>query len=389
METDLVAELQWLAAALVAASLAGAVYLLAAASAVRRFTARAQPDATASAPPVSVLKPVCGADADLYDCLRSFCIQDYPSYQVVFGARDAADLAVAVVRRLIAELPQRDLVLVIDGRTHGTNGKVSNLINMLPAARHDHLVIADSDMRVGPDYLKSVAPPLLDPEVGLVTCLYAGRPTDGRWSRLGALFINHGFLPGVLVGRWLGTRSACFGATIAIGRATLAACGGYEALRHTLADDYALGDAVRRQGRRIVLSPYIVDAVVHEPDYDGLFRHELRWGRTIRTITPTRFAASAVVHAVPLAMGAVLCSGGGTASLTALAIAAAARVRLGRTADRALALERSPLWLMAVRDTLSFVVLVASFCGKRVTWRGHALRVRADGTLRADGEATR
>jgi ceramide glucosyltransferase len=389
METYLIAELQWLAAALVAASLAGAVYLLAAASAVRRFTRREQRRASEAPPPVSVLKPVYGADADLYDCLKSFCLQDYPTYQVVFGARDATDPAVAVVQRLIAELPERDLALVIDGRLYGTNRKVSNLINMLPAARYGHLVIADSDMRVGPDYLHQVVPPLLDHQVGLVTCLYAGRPTDGHWSRLGALFINHGFLPGVLVGRWLGTRSGCFGATIAIARDTLEACGGFEALRSTLADDYALGEAVRRLGRNIVLSPYIVDAVVHEPDYDALFQHELRWGRTIRTITPTRFAASAVVHAVPLAMGAVLFSGGGTASLTALAIAAAARVRLGRAAEQALALERSPLWLMAIRDGLSFVVLVASFCGKRVTWRGHALRVSADGTLRADGEATR
>jgi ceramide glucosyltransferase len=380
--------IDWLAALLICASTAGAVYQLVAARAVQRFAARTAIDSQAPAPPATILKPVYGNDADLYENLKSFCCQDYPEFQVIFGAGDASDPAVAVVRRLIEELPEADLRLVIDGRLHGTNRKISNLMNMLAFARHDHLVIADSDMRVGPNYLAAVVPPLLDPAIGVVTCLYAGRPTRGLWSRLGALFINHGFLPGVLVGQLIGARPGCFGATIALSRSTLEHSGGFDGLSDTLADDYALGMAVRRLDLAVVLSPYVVDAIVHEPGYDQLIQHELRWGRTIRTIAPVGFAASAVTHAVPLALAAVVLSGGSLPTLGALSIAAAARLWLGRTTDRALGLAPSPWWLIAIRDGLSLVVLVASFCGKKITWRGHALRVAAGGRLIADGEPT-
>jgi ceramide glucosyltransferase len=379
----------WLAALLLGASAAGAAYQLVAARAVQRFAAQDAADFPPAPPPVTILKPVHGDDAELYENLKSFCCQDHPAFQVVFGAGDAGDPAVAVVRRLMAELPQADLDLVIDDRLHGANRKIGNLINMLPRARHDLLVIADSDMRVGPDYLGTVVAPLLDPAVGLVTCLYAGRPMPGVWSRLGALFINHGFLPGVLVGQSIGARGGCFGATMALRRATLARVGGLATLADTLADDYALGQAVRRLGLAVVLSPYVVDAVVHEPGCDDLFRHELRWGRTIRSVAPAGFAASAVTHAVPLALAAVLVSGGGAIALAALTVAAAARVRLGRVTDRALGLAPSPIWLMAMRDGLSLAVLVASFCGRKITWRGQALRIAAGGRLVADGEPTR
>ena len=383
-----IVDVGWLAAPLMGASTAGAVYQLVAARAVQRFAGRDAADSARTPPPVTILKPVYGNDAELYENLKSFCCQDYPTFQVIFGARDAGDHAVAVVRRLMAELPDADLELVIDGRLHGTNRKVSNLMNMVSLARHEYLVIADSDMRVGPNYLNAVVPPLLDPGVGLVTCLYAGRPTHGLWSRLGALFINHGFLPGALVGQLIGGRAGCFGATMALSRATLARAGGFDRLRDTLADDYALGEAVRRLDLTVVLSPYIVDAVVHEPGCDHLFRHELRWGRMIRAVAPASFAASVVTHTVPLALAAVLVSGGALNALAALSVAAAARVRLGRVTDRALGLAPAPLWLMAVRDGLSFAVLVTSFCGKKITWRGHALRVVAGGRLIADGEPT-
>jgi ceramide glucosyltransferase len=145
---------------------------------------------------------------------------------------------------------------------------------------------------------------------------------------------------------------------------------------------------VRRSGLAVVLSPYVVDAVVHEPGYGQLIQHELRWGRTIRTIAPVGFAASAVTHAVPLALAAVMLSGGALASLATLSIAAAARLWLCRVTDRALGLTPSPPWLMAIRDGLSLAILVASFCGKKITWRGHALRVAAGGRLIADGEPT-
>ncbi len=361
-------------------------YLLAAALAVRRF-ARAVPPRLGSAPPaVTVLKPLCGSDPGLYDNLRSFCAQDYPCYQVVFGVRDADDPALPVVRRLMADLPEADLALVVEGGPCGTNRKVGNLSNMMRAARHDLLVIADSDMRVGADYLARVVAPFADPGVGLVTCLYVGRPAGGLWSQLGAMFINHGFLPSVLVGRLVGSRDGCFGATMALARDTLEQIGGFAALRDQLADDYALGAAVSALGRKVELSSEIVENQVLEPSFGSLWRHEMRWARTIRGIAPLGFAASAVTHGVALAALAVVIGGFPTFALAALAVALAARLLMVATVDRALGAVPSPLWLVPMRDLLSFAVLIASFCVNSVQWRGESFRVQPDGRLLATGD---
>ena len=139
--------------------------------------------------PVTVLKPLCGAEPGLYDHLRSFCQQDHPDYQIVFGVRDPTDPALAVVERLVAEYPSLPIDVVVNPQQHGSNCKISNLINMVARARHDVLAMADSDTFVGPDYLTIVTAPLLDHNVGLVTCIYRGVPTQGIWSRLGAMYI--------------------------------------------------------------------------------------------------------------------------------------------------------------------------------------------------------
>ena len=212
--------------------LAGVGYLAVAALMVRRFVCQAAPVPHVR-PPVTLLKPLCGDEPNLYENLRSFCRQDYPGVQVVFGVRTITDPAVAVVERLRAEFSDCDIELVCDARIHGTNLKISNVINMMAKARHDLLVLSDSDMRVRPDYLDAVVAPLLAdgqrPPAGLVTCLYRGRPVGGVWSELGSMFINHGFLGQVLVGTLVGSNEGCFGATMALTRDTLARIGGFEA----------------------------------------------------------------------------------------------------------------------------------------------------------------
>jgi ceramide glucosyltransferase len=373
--------LGWL---LFACSAAGCVYLLYAGLATRRFAARALPHPTES-PPVSVLKPLCGEDADLYANLASFCRQDYPSWQIVFGVQDPRDPAIAVVRRLMAEFPQADLELVVESGRRGDNLKVANLQNMLPAARHDIIVIADSDMRVSPGYLAAVTAPLLDRATGLVTCLYRGVATGGLWSKLAALHINHGFLPQVLVADRLGASDGCFGATIALRRDTLAAIGGFAAIADTLADDHALGAAVRRIGRALVLSPYIVDDVIAEPSFGALFRHELRWARTIRSIAPTGFLGSVITQPVIFALAGVALSVR-PATAAMLVAALACRGVMVRMVDRALRLPRTPLWLVPCRDLLSFVVFVASFFARTIAWRDRTFRVGRKGRLFLDGD---
>jgi ceramide glucosyltransferase len=370
---------------MLAGSAAGCAYLLYAARITRRFALSAQPGA-GEAPPISVLKPLCGEDAELYANLASFCRQDYPHWQIVFGIQDPDDPAIAVVRRLMAEFPEADLELVIESRRRGDNLKVANLQNMLPAARHDVIVIADSDMRVTPGYLAAVTAPLLDRATGLVTCLYRGIPAGGLWSRLAALHINHGFLPQVLVAERLGAANGCFGATIALRRDTLAAIGGFAAVADTLADDHALGAAVRGLGRAVVLSPYIVDDVIAEPSLGALFRHELRWARTIRSIAPAGFLGSVVTQPIILALAATALGGQPIAAPAMLLVALACRSVMVRLVDHALGLPATPLWLVPARDLLSFVVFVASFFTRTVAWRDRTFRVGRKGRLMLDGD---
>ncbi|HJT06781.1 MAG TPA: bacteriohopanetetrol glucosamine biosynthesis glycosyltransferase HpnI [Stellaceae bacterium] len=381
MQRDILITLAWL---LCAASAAGSLYLLFAGMAVRRFAARAQPPAPAAAP-VSILKPLCGEDAGLYDNLASFCRQEYPRWQVVFGVQDSGDAAIPVVRRLIAAYPEADLELVVEPSSRDGNLKVANLQNMLPKARHDVIVIADSDMHVRPDYLADVTAPLADDATGLVTCLYRGLPAGGVWSQLACLHVNHGFLPQALVAQSLGERTGCFGATIALRRDTLGAIGGLTAVADALADDHALGAAVRRLGLKLVLSPHLVDNVIVEPSLAALFRHELRWALTIRSIAPAGFVGSVVTQPMILALLA-MALGAWPAGAAMLAAALACRWVMVRTVDRALRLRPSPFWLLPARDLLSFAVFVASFFTRTVAWRDQTFRVGPKGRLILDGD---
>ncbi len=338
----------------------------------------------AAAPPATILKPLRGAEPELLQNLASFRRQDYPIHQLVLGVAEASDAAVPWVERLIAAEPGADIRLVVDARAHGRNRKVSNLINMLEAARHPILVVSDSDMRVGPDYLAQIVGPLGDPGVGIVTCLYVGKPVGGLWSHLGAAFINHQFLPMALLGRLLGESKGCFGATMAFRRADLEKAGGFEPIADLLADDHALGGLMRGLGKRVHLSRYLIVDMVHEPSLAQLFAHELRWARTIRTLAPASHLGTLVTHPLALAVIAVLFAWDTPLALPALAVLAAAlAVRLAgvRLIDRALGLEPAPLRNVPLRDMLSFVVWCASFWGKSVRWRGQAFRVAADGRL--------
>lgn len=363
-------------------------YLCGATAAALRFARRQRGVlgvAPAGGPAVSVLKPLHGAEPGLYENLRSFAAQDHREFQLVFGVRDRTDSALPVARALIADLPDRDLELVVDPRVGGSNLKVANLENMLPAARHEVIVMADSDMRVGRDYLRTVTAPLADPRVGIVTCLYRGVPGAGLWSHLAALHINFGFLPSALLGEAIGIGGGCFGATIALRRAVLERIGGFAPVRNELADDHRLGSAVRELGLASVLSPCIVENRVNEPSFASLWRHELRWARTSRAMAPVGFAGSVITHTVVLAGLAALAWGSGVAGEIAM-LALMARWLSAIVIARALDLPRTGLWLLPVRDALSFAVFVASFCGRSVLWRGQLFRVEPSGQMSVEGD---
>jgi ceramide glucosyltransferase len=363
---------------------AAAAYAILALVATLRWRRAPRPsgaaDALVAPTALTVLKPLCGAEPQLYESLRSLCAQDYPRFQVLCGVREQSDPAVAVVRRLQREFPALDLDLVIDPTVHGCNLKVSNLINMMPLARHDWLVLADSDVRVPPRYLERVAAPLADPGVGIVTCPYHGIARGGAWSLLLAAFINEWFMPSVFVAAALGSRAFAFGATIALRRDALDAIGGFRAIADQLADDYRLGELTRARGLETVLSKVIVDTHVDEPRAGDLIRHELRWLRTIRAVRPGGYAASLVTFTLPVAVLGALVDGWGPAALALLAVAAAARVLLHFVARRidSAALQ---LWVVPAGDSLAFALWCWGFVSRSVQWRHTRYRVARDGSV--------
>ncbi len=359
--------------------------LFGSAMAARRFS-QSNGKGSPGAALVSVLKPLAGAEPGLYDDLRSFAEQDYPRFEILLGVHDPGDEALAVAHALRRDLPERKIVLVIEPRVSAPNLKVASLENMLPEAEGEILVLADSDIRVGPSYLATVTAPLSDQSVGAVTCLYKGVPTGGFWSHLAALHINYGFLPSALLADTIGMGRGCFGATIALRREVLERIGGFAPLREELADDHRLGDRVRALGLCVVLCRTLVGHRVCESDFLSLWRHELRWARTIRTVAPLGHCASLIAH--PLALAAILAalSRFDLTSCAFLVITCGLRWTTAGMVARSLGLEAKRLWLLALRDILSFAVFVASFFGKTVFWRDRHFRLAPSGRITLDGD---
>jgi ceramide glucosyltransferase len=354
---------------------AGCAQAFAGTWAVRRFRAAPAP-VSGARPAITVLKPLHGDEPLLEAALASVCAQDYPRFQVVFGVQTPADPALGVVDRLRHRFPACDIAVVVDSAAHGMNRKVGNLMNMLAAARHDVLVIGDSDVHCEADFLARVADTLAQPGTGLVTTLYTGVPGAGVLTgRLGASWISHTFLPGAMLARMLG-RQDCLGATMALRRDTLAAIGGFAALVDHLADDHRLGRLVRQAGLAVRLAPTVPATTVPETELAALLRHELRWARTLRALVPLPFALSAVQFPLFWAGLAMLLSAGAGWTWILFLLAWGARAAAAWAIDDALGLTqpaRAPVWLLPLRDWLSVGVMLASYGGNRVEWRGQVL----------------
>jgi ceramide glucosyltransferase len=336
---------------------------------------------TTSQPPVTMLKPLCGAEPETYDYLRTFCLQAYPTFQVIFGVSDATDPAIGIVHRLQREFPASDLKLVIDRRQHGSNRKVSNLMNMMPLARHDVIVISDADVRVESDYLVRVVAPLSEPDVGIVTAGYSGNSRVNPWSKLGSLFINEWFMPSVYVAAAFGSRSFAFGTTIAIRRPVLNAIGGFGAIANQLADDYRLGEMTRQLGLRTVLSDVVVETCVVERSFADLVSHELRWLRTIRALRPLSYCFCFITFGVPTAAIGALLAGGHLPVMVMLAVTVIARFLLHAKVGKS-RWGVGELVAIPIRDLLSLGLWAWSFVTRRVQWRDDQYSVSSDGSAR-------
>lgn len=371
---------EWIAAACLSVATLGLAYLALAIVMVARLALR-RPFAAVGRPSVTILKPLHGAEPHLEAHLATFCAQDYPApVQIVFGVQSAQDPAIAVVRRLQAAHPARAIDLVIDARLHGTNRKVSNLVNMETRIGHEVVVLADSDMIVAPDYLSRTVAELGRPGVGAVTLLYHGVPESGLWSRLAASWIDAHFLPGVAVGLGLGLAQPCFGSTIALRRETLLEIGGFARVADDLADDHALGAAVRALGLEVAVPNFTVGHACSDRTVADLVRHELRWQRTIRQIEPMGHLGSALAHPFAFACLAFLAEPGIAAAGFAFA-AFLLRAGLLLAVGLAFKVDAGSYRLLPLRDILSSGVFVASFFGRGVSWRGHRYDVAPSGAL--------
>lgn len=364
----------------------GCVFMLVACACVLGFpeeTAEGQ----AAEPAVTLLKPLHDAEPGLPKRLAALCRQDYQGpVQILCGARHHGSPAVAVVRAMETASPDGGIELVVEPRVHGVNRKVSNLINMMPRARHDTLVLSDSDIVVGPNYLRSLAALLASPRTGAVTCLYYGIGAEGLWTRLSALAINAQFLPQAITAVSLGLAKPCCGATIALRRSTLDRIGGFGAFADILADDHAIGLAIREAGDELATAPFLVGHRCFEESLTHLIRHQIRVARTIRSIYPVAYAGTIVTHPWPLALLGLLLTGSSPALMVTIAVLLS-RVMLCRCVERRFTLARQHYWLVPVHDLIAFAVYVGSFFGATVHWRGADYRVTADGTLIEDETA--
>ncbi len=368
---------------LLAFSVASLIYLLLAVYAILKFNPEARIEVSQT-PPITIFKPLCGLDYMLYENLKSFCQQTYPNFQIVFGMADKNDPAIEVVRRLQKEFPDTDIELVINNRVTGTNLKICNLANMYPKAKYDLLAIADSDMHVENDYLNRIASCFDDESVGAATCLYSATPAGGLASKLGAMFINEWFLPSVLVALTFQKLDFCFGATMVVRRHVLEEIGGFDRLKSLLADDHMLGKLVNKMGYNVILISCLVENLVHEPDFVTLYRHELRWARTIRLVQPAGYSLSFITYAIPLSLFLIVFWPTCHAGYVMVTCAIILRLVIHSMLRSRLKLKNTSfqMWLVPVRDCLNFIIWVASFFSRKVSWRQKDFAIRSNGSLR-------
>ncbi len=343
--------------------------------ALRAF-ARTSLPSQAEPRPVTLLKPLHGAEPRLAENLAGFLDQDWTApIQLVAGVNDADDHAFAIARALAGKV-----TVTTDAPRIGANAKVANLANMVPAAAHDLIVLSDSDIAVKRDYLSRVIGALDQPGIGAVTCLYRGRGVAGWWSRFAACGITWHFASIVALSISTGIEQPCMGSTIALRRATLDAIGGFAAFTDTLADDHAIGAAVRKLGLDVIAAPRLF--VTHdcgERSLTAVWRHELRWAGTLRAIGPLAHLGSGLTHPLAWALIGIVFHPLAAGVLTLISLGA--RIWVAHTANLATKSAPAPLVWLPARDLFSFAVFVASFFVRRVDWRGQRLRMGSDGRI--------
>ncbi len=343
-------------------------------------------------PPVSILKPLKGIDPQIWEAFCSHCEQDYPEFQLIFGVSDPNDPAIGLVRKLQERYPNRQIDLRVCQRDLGTNRKLSTLAQMLPAARHEILLVNDSDIRVAPDYLRRVIAPLADSAVGMVTCLYRGIAATTLGSRLEALGISTDFVPGVLSARLI-EKGLHFGlgSTLAFRQSDLQAIGGFEAVVNYLADDYELGNRIAALGKRVELSEVVVDTFLPAYSLSQFFDHQLRWARSVRGARRWGYVGLLLTFGLPWALVALVAARGSGWVWALFVATVAARLAVGLTSAVEVLGDSQALrdlFLLPVRDLIAPVVWALGLVGNRIFWRGEVFYLKNGHLERIANEAT-
>jgi ceramide glucosyltransferase len=367
------------AALLIVALVPFAYYIVAILAARRFFSKRAASPPADFAPPVSILKPIYGLDRQTYENYASFCRQDYPEFEILFCVSDDQDPAVPVIRQVIKDFPGRSIRLFIGSEPLGASDKVNKLCRMVREARHEIVIVTDSDVRVEPGFLRAVAAPFRDPATGGVTCLYRGL-TDGSFpADLEAIGNSTDFVAGVLV-NWLGGKiDFMLGATMATTKKNLAEIGGFESLVDYFCDDFELGNRIAAKGHHIELSPFPVGIVYPRETFAEAFRHQVRWNLSIRYSRPAGHLGLIFTQGFPWTVAAAFLAPSAGIALAYVASYVVLRSAMARTIgvwgmrDEAL---RKKLALLPVRDAFGFLVWLASFFPQRIHWRGKEFYVR-------------
>jgi ceramide glucosyltransferase len=344
-----------------------------------------QTSAASESPSISILKPVKGIDADSYANFASFCRQRYAgAQQLIFAVASADDPAIPVIQQLMAGFPGHDISLAINPAIHGPNYKVSNLINAYTKARHDIIIVCDSDIRVAPEYLQSVTAHFREARVGLVTSLYRTSQVHGIATALEATGFTAEMIPNVLVALRLEGLSFALGASMAFRREALASIGGFQALVNYLADDYQLGNKIHLAGWQVALDDCFVESVVKAENLMTVLSRQLRWARTMRVSRPGGYLASGMTLPFPAALLATLLAPSLFTGLAAVALLYSVRMLVSTIFSQRFVqdgLLPRWLWLLPLRDMLAFCCWALSFLGNRVEWRGSKFVLKPGGTI--------
>lgn len=365
------------------------VYLILVLIAARRFCASGRREALAGTPmpPVTILKPLHGLEPQLERNLESFFVQDYPEFEIIFGARQSTDPALKIVESLQRKYPHVQMRVVLSGEPAWPNAKVFALGKMIAVAGAPYLVITDSDVWVRPDCLKQVVAPLLDPKVGVVTCLYRGVAAGGFWSTLEALGMSIELPSGVLVARMLEGMKFALGPTMATRKDVLEAIGGIAVLGHYCADDYVLGNLAHKSGMTVVLSQHIIHHVAMNTSMGASITHQVRWMRSTRFSRRAGHLGTGLTYAMPFGLLGMVA---GMAAHNWFLAAALLGWGYVNRVIQAVALGWGVLsdseslrlcWLYPLRDLMGFFVWCASFAGNEIVWRNERYRLASDGKM--------